>query len=702
MNTRRWIALVATGPLTACASATPTVEVVTGDTVVTVLIDDCCGDDCDDDGCDDDDCDDGGGGSSTGGGDTGFEVCVDYSPSDAPPVEVSEECIVRPDFVWDPELKLSWPTLPSRVPYHHIYNVPVVGDIDTDAASEIVFVAFNRPDLTHGALTVLDGTTGSAQQFLSVSGEVDYTFAYMAGPALGRLTPTGEPVICLPTHERPFVCVDHEGTVVAEADSGWPDTNLAYSTVSLADIDGDGDTEIIVADLVYSHTGSLIFDGDAGVGSHGVIAGQSYDTGTHIGISTVADLDEDGNAELIIGHAAFTPATGATFWTATDSSGTLLNDGFPAVADVLNGLGQPYSAGDIRDELPEVVVVSRGFIRVLDGLSGTVLQEWDLDRYDNFGNNDVYLDRRFPGGPPTIADIDNDGHPEIGVAGGASYAVYEADGRVVWTTSTQDRSSSVTSSSVFDFERDGYAEVLYSDEIELYVFDESGANRLLSDLSQPHASGTGLEYVTFADLDGAGSAEIIVPSDCFPLTELCNGESDDADSWTGIHVIGSQTQSWADARRVWNQHSYSITNVNDDLSIPSAPTPSWKEWNTFRAAEETTRADTLLADFSSSGELEWCVEDCEDGELETLHVLVSNTGSDTTPATEAQLTRDGIYEDTLDVPALAPGESAWVELPTLSEADWTGMGLQLDTEFDVDECDEDNNLEIELGAWPCD
>jgi hypothetical protein len=58
------------------------------------------------------------------------------------------------------------------------------------------------------------------------------------------------------------------------------------------------------------------------------------------------------------------------------------------------------------------------------------------------------------GGPPTVADFDGDGAPEIGVAGGTSYAVYDGDGTVQWSRPTQDISSAITGSSVFDFNGD--------------------------------------------------------------------------------------------------------------------------------------------------------------------------------------------------------------------------------------------------------
>src|SRR5690606_3574369 len=78
------------------------------------------------------------------------------------------------------------------------------------------------------------------------------------------------------------------------------------------------------------------------------------------------------------------------------------------------------------------------------------------------------------GGPPTIADFDKDGRPEIGVAGGYFYTVFDINrpgeaiehpadepapepGQIFvrWKQATQDKSSNATGSSVFDFQGDG-------------------------------------------------------------------------------------------------------------------------------------------------------------------------------------------------------------------------------------------------------
>ena len=101
-----------------------------------------------------------------------------------------------------------------------------------------------------------------------------------------------------------------------------------------------------------------------------------------------------------------------------------------------------------------------------------------------------------------MADFDGDGQPEIGIAGQSRYSVIEGDGTILWTNVTQDGSSGITGSAVYDFEGDGVADVVYADEINLYVYNGIDGKTKLQ-LAE-HNSGTRLEYPIIADVDNDG------------------------------------------------------------------------------------------------------------------------------------------------------------------------------------------------------
>jgi hypothetical protein len=86
--------------------------------------------------------------------------------------------------------------------------------------------------------------------------------------------------------------------------------------------------------------------------------------------------------------------------------------------------------------------------------------------------------------------------------------VFEADGAVLWQKATQDASSQSTGSSVYDFEGDGAADVVYNDEVRLRVYAGHNGTEKLNILG--HGSGTMFEYPLVVDVDNDGQAEIVV------------------------------------------------------------------------------------------------------------------------------------------------------------------------------------------------
>ena len=230
-----------------------------------------------------------------------------------------------------------------------------------------------------------------------------------------------------------------------------------YSMPAISDMDGDGNPEIIVGRAILNNDGTLRAVGQYGDGAP-VYGSTSF----------AVDLDADGVQEVVVGDALYRP-DGSAIWNLPDP------DGYVGAADFdLDGKG-------------EVVVVSPNKVR-LQSSAGVVL--WNVD---NPGQG---------GGPPTIADYDGDGEPEIGVAGKIGYVVFDGDGSVVWQQATQDASSAFTGSSVYDFEGDGIADVVYADEINLYVYSGTdGAVKLKYD---GHDSGTIIEYPIVADVDNDG------------------------------------------------------------------------------------------------------------------------------------------------------------------------------------------------------
>ena len=142
---------------------------------------------------------------------------------------------------------------------------------------------------------------------------------------------------------------------------------------------------------------------------------------------------------------------------------------------------------------------------------------------------------------------------------------------LLWQSVTQDLSSNRTGSSVFDFQGDGSAEVVYGDECYFRIYSGKDGTILFQD---PSSSATIHEYPVVVDVDGDNQTEVIVVSNDSQKS-TCAGYNGQNLYRHGVFVYGDADNKWVRTRRLWNQHAYHVTNVNADGSIPQHESPSW-------------------------------------------------------------------------------------------------------------------------------
>ncbi len=301
--------------------------------------------------------------------------------------------------------------------------------------------------------------------------------------------------------------------VLTNGDNNW-------AGPSIHDIDGDGKAEILVE--------GYVIDGQTGVLKVTLPADYAaYSVGSP---PVVADLDSNGTAQLVNGSNVWDYAAGAWVDDPTYSLATASSPGWTGVADF-----NPY---DGLHE-PEIAVASSSTLSVYNR-DHSVFMGMSLVPVPGGG-----------GGPPTIADFDGDGLPEVGLAGGDFYTVFDPDCQatprpggkcatmgtpdcdtsvaydddagptttlgpattcptyVLWSRKSQDHSSNITGSSVFDFQATGTAQVVYADECFARVY--AGPTGQVQ-FSQYHSSCTWLENPVVADVDGDFHAELVVVS----------------------------------------------------------------------------------------------------------------------------------------------------------------------------------------------
>jgi fibro-slime domain-containing protein/uncharacterized repeat protein (TIGR01451 family) len=471
---------------------------------------------------------------------------------------------------FNPVLELNWPR-PGIVQPNLVDSAssPVVthltddngdGRMDERDVPSIIFTSANLDQpfgtYTPGMLRAIRGDTGAA--IFDVQGTFEggnyheFTFSTVAA---GDIDLDGKPEI-ITTHLTNSLFNPFYNYVSAwEHDGRLKWRSAPYSThptgsftnrdnPTLADLDRDGVPEVVVGAHVFnSSNGSLRWKGTGGQAYQSAGNGDDFASGA---ISIVADLDMVGDQEVVTGNTAY-HSDGSIYWQVA------YDDGYPAVG---NFDGDPF---------PEVVVVARGKIRLHEH-DGTL--KW--------GPFVLPGEQPVAGGPPTIADFDADGQPEIGVASSNFYVVYETDGSVKWQRSTKDVSSGMTGSTVFDFDGDGRFEVVYRDEEYLRIYRGEDGTELAR---FPVTSSTINEEPVVADVDRDGNAEILVTADHGNKQSGIPGNETNA----GLRVFGEADDRWVGTRSVWNQHAYSVGNVNDDSAIPRQPEWSWLTHNTYRA-----------------------------------------------------------------------------------------------------------------------
>jgi hypothetical protein len=369
--------------------------------------------------------------------------------------------------------------------------------------------------------------------------------------------------------------------------------------------------------------------------------------------------------------------------------------GYTAVADFGTYPDDPaqYQRA-VQDGIAEVAVISGGRARIQTAAGGVLL--------------DVALPASTGGGPPTVGDFDGDGRAELAAAGSDSYTVFDLDCQgtpsadtcpslrtdgILWTQVSQDHSSNITGSSLFDFEGDGPVEAVYADECFVRVYRGSDGKVIYS---QWRSSCTWNENPIVADVDGDFSAELIVPSNksCSVAPQTLGGRSYDVSpqgkpmdplfaglpckdgsdctsgtcdslycrciddsqcggggfvcapppagtggsgntcraewqgSINGVRVYRDSLDRWVGTRTIWNQHAYSITNVEENGKIPSTANAvaNWKDpkLNNFRQNKQGSLNPNSSPDLTASqGSFD---KSCSGGQM-TLHVRICNRGT---------------------------------------------------------------------------
>lgn len=649
-----------------------------------------------------------------------------------------------------------------------IISIPLVADLDGDGINEVIVNTTNEqptgsptPSIEHGRIVILSGKTGKVLRDLDPKKDSKYFGTNGRSTlAVGDVDGDNKPDIIfagrkkannLKTTNGVPDYTDHDTLIHAysyakdailwTAHTGGPNkASTDYKEVkvlvhngapTMVNLDDDSQAEVIFGAMIIDHDGEVVWNHENKGPSFGSPANYAG------GIAVAADINGDTKPEIITGRDAWKidswaqgkgPGGSAKvmvskLWNANEVNKTVtIGDGYPAVADL-----------DL-DKQPEIILVADGQLVILDrfgqlwcGKESCAVMEDRTQPYELPGTPGAKMNANTVnyGGPPTVADFDGDGRPEVGVADYAFYAVYDFN-RVIggvgesipmsaiptsaklkqgdiftrWRATTQDRSSSATGSSVFDFQGDGAAEVIYGDECQLHVYDGATGNKLVQ---VPNSSATIHEYPVIADVDGDGRTEILAVAN-----RISTGTGHKcAETKKGIYVYGDRKDLWVPTRPLWTQHSYHVTNADKLGNPPKQEAPNWKDlglnnyrqntqgYGVFNAPDLQVR---LSADLSK----------CDNGQI-LLIATVRNAGSRGVNAGVEVNFFEGKNSSGKQIgsqttsKALLPGASTTVQLPLVAKKGQALPDIYVHVDGKgqdngaIEECLEDNNGDVGSG-----
>jgi gliding motility-associated-like protein len=440
------------------------------------------------------------------------------------------DCELVPDSFPSIQMKLKWK---SEIISIHRYSAPniVCGDINNDGTIEVLSNTYYYTNIyiDSSKIKILKGADGNTVTDFETQRYNDGFLAISNMDAVG-----GSEIYALAFDT--IKAFSNNGVLLWKSDKLEDNDAIA---VNIADFNSDGIPELYAGNEIFNSTnGKKLANGTAGAGCTWYLTNLNPCNLKH---TIAADLLPSPGLELAAGNTVYQVSINNLNGLAGNTMTAVLapsevKDGFTSIGDI-NGDG----------ELDVVVVKDKAFP------GGGGIWVWDPRTLNVIAS----ASSSFRGGVAFVGDVTGDCLPEIGVTFQYELRMYQYNGtpqlQLLYSLPTTD-DSGFTGITMFDFNQDGKQELVYRDETDLRILEgETGATLA----SYPLKSGTGTEYPVVADVDNDGQAEILV-----------NGYEDENNIEVRVYCFESASAPWAPARSVWNQYSYHVTNVNDDLTIP--------------------------------------------------------------------------------------------------------------------------------------
>ena len=319
------------------------------------------------------------------------------------------------------------------------------------------------------------------------------------------------------------------GQTFSESESPLPFQATSDGVIAFADIDGDGDQDVLITGSTNFPFGSTKLYSNDGAGHFTELENTPFEQLSY-SAAAFSDVDGDGDADLLISGQV-----GTSLYT----GGLYLNDGkgnFTIVADtpIMKAAFGDISFADVDNDGDQDVFINGAISR----------NEIYAKLYFNDGKGNFKEAQNTPfapiAGASAFSDVDNDGDLDVllaggPVAGGTRLAkLYSNDGKGAFTEVPNTLFTGLASCDVAfsDVDGNGYEDVLISGHTNSYV----GSTKLyLNEGGVFKTAATGMPFknlasskVAFADLDADGDEDVLISGVDNDFNHICNLFRNDA------------------------------------------------------------------------------------------------------------------------------------------------------------------------------
>jgi len=444
-------------------------------------------------------------------------------------------------FAWhsNGQLVEGWPQFTKGI----VRASPSVADINNDGKTEIVVGSYDHNMYVfHPDGSLLDGWPQSTEG------------AIRASASLEDLNKDGNMEIIAGSYDGKVYVWGSDGALA----KNWPQATSEeriFASPAIGDIDNDNELEIVlVTEKLLANEGGSVYvfnyDGSLVKGWPKNIREGSYYDGGFRASPILADIDKDGNLEIITGKLGFDSSNQGVYVFNGDGS---LVDGWPQ--KTVNSVAA-VAVGDLNnDGYPEIIggtwfANSYGWIYAWNK-EGKLLDRWPQKTDVGEPNEPNSCPESIRYSSIVIGDVNNDNQPDI-IASTYCSKVYawDSNGERIegWPRSTLFGEDVYPAEFpiIDDLDKDG--------DVEIGVTSESKV--LIWDLDTPYNPST-MEWPMFQhDAQHTGNyhyiPQKITPR---PQSKIVNNENEDLPGYLYIRIEKQVDDQWTIYRQVWQDRA---------------------------------------------------------------------------------------------------------------------------------------------------